>query len=86
MRQRIDVIAWPTRVFTATLLTALLAAPPLHAGLIFSPVEALPGATATALASGGTTLWAATPRGVWRLDAGVWTLDGLSARTVTSIV
>ena len=34
----------------------------------------------------GTTLWAATPRGVWRLEAGAWTLDGLSARTITSIV
>jgi len=86
MRRRIDTISWPARVFTATLLTAFLAAAPLHAGLIFFPVEALPGANATALAGAGTTLWAATPRGVWRLEAGAWTLDGLSARTITSIV
>ncbi|MGZ5380563.1 MAG: hypothetical protein ACXWFQ_01760, partial [Thermoanaerobaculia bacterium] len=39
----------------------------------------------TALAGSGATLWAATPRGVWRLDAGTWTLDGLSARTISSI-
>jgi len=67
------------------LLTALLAAAPGRAGLIFSHVETLPGADATALAGSGATLWAATPRGVWRLDAGAWTLDGLSARTISSI-
>ena len=27
-----------------------------------------------------------TPRGVWRLDSGIWTLDGLSTQTVSSIV
>ena len=86
MRRRIDVLGWLSPALSMALLTALLAAQPLHAGLIFYPVEALPGATATALAASGTTLWAATPRGVWRLDAGAWTLDGLSARTITSIV
>lgn len=86
MRRRIDVIGWLSRVLPVTLLTAFLAAAPLHAGLIFFPVETLPGANATALAGSGTTLWAATPRGVWRLEAGAWTLDGLSARTITSIV
>jgi hypothetical protein len=68
------------------LLTVLLAAAPMSAGLVFVPVNTLPGADATALAASGTTLWAATPRGVWRLEAGAWTLDGLSARTITSIV
>ncbi len=86
MRQRIDVTAWLSRALPVTLLTAFLAASPLRAGLIFFPVETLPGANATALAASGTTLWAATPRGVWRLEAGAWTLDGLSGRTVTSIV
>ena len=86
MKRRIDVIGWLSRVLPVTLLTAFLAAAPLHAGLIFFPIETLPGANATALAGGGTTLWAATPRGVWRLEAGAWTLDGLSTRTITSIV
>ena len=86
MRQRIDVIGRLSHVLPVTLLTAFLLAAPLHAGLIFFPVETLPGANATALAASGTTLWAATPRGVWRLEAGAWTLDGLSARTITSIV
>jgi hypothetical protein len=67
-------------------LAALCAASAARAGLVFTPVEVLPGATATALAGSGSTLWAATPRGVWRLEAGAWALDGLSARTVTSIV
>lgn len=67
-------------------LAALCVALPARAGFRFSPVETLPGATATALAASGSTLWAATPRGVWRDEAGVWTLDGLSARTITAIV
>ncbi len=86
MRRRIDAAGWLSHVLPVTLLTALLAAAPLQAGLIFSPVETLPGANATALAGSGATLWAATPRGVWRLEAGAWTLDGLSARTIASIV
>src|SRR5512140_451768 len=86
MRRRIDFIGWRTRVLAVTMLTGFLAAAPLRAGLNFFPVETLPGANATALAAGGATLWAATPRGVWRLEAGAWTLDGLSARTITSIV
>ena len=88
MRRRIDA-GWLPRVLPVTLLVgvlALLSTAPLNAGLIFFPVETLPGANATALAAGGTTLWAATPRGVWRLEAGAWTLDGLSGRTITSIV
>jgi hypothetical protein len=86
MRRRIDVLGRLSRALATTLLAGLLAAAPLRAGLIFFPVEALPGANATALAASGTTLWAATPRGVWRLEAGAWTLDGLSGRTITSIV
>src|SRR5664279_5539865 len=86
MRRRIDVIGRLSHVLPVTLLTSFLLTAPLHAGLIFFPVETLPGANATALAASGTTLWAATPRGVWRLEAGAWTLDGLSARTITSIV
>ncbi|MEO8587226.1 MAG: hypothetical protein ABI584_13765 [Acidobacteriota bacterium] len=86
MRRRIDVLGWPLRVFAATLLTTFLAATPLHAGFTFSPVETLPGANATALAGNGATLWAATPGGVWRLEAGAWTLDGLSGRTISAIV
>ncbi|HMA29996.1 MAG TPA: hypothetical protein VKS23_09035 [Thermoanaerobaculia bacterium] len=67
------------------LLTVLSAAPPIIAGLVFVPANALPGADAAALAGSGATLWAATPRGVWRLDAGTWVLDGLSARRISSI-
>jgi hypothetical protein len=86
MRRRIEVRGWLARVIPVALLTALLAATPGRAGLIFSPVETLPGADANALAASDATLWAATPRGVWRLDAsGAWTLDGLSARTISSI-
>lgn len=87
MRRSIDRGGWLSRAFPAALLTVfLLASAPLRGGLIFFPVETLPGANATALAASGTTLWAATPRGVWRLEAGAWTLDGLSTRTITSIV
>ena len=64
---------------------ALCAASPARAGLVFVPVNTLPGADAAALAGSGATLWAATPRGVWRLDTGTWTLDGLSARTISSV-
>jgi hypothetical protein len=71
---------------TVALLTVLPAAAlPMSAGLVFVPVNTLPGANAAALAGSGATLWAATPRGVWRLDAGTWTLDGLSAQTISSI-
>ncbi len=86
MRRRIEVRGWRARVIPVALLTTFLTAAPGRAGLVFSPVETLPGADATALAGGGATLWAATPRGVWRLEGGAWTLDGLSARTVSSIV
>src|SRR5450756_1186804 len=86
MRRRITHIGWLSQALPAALLTAFLAAAPAYAGLIFSRVDTLPGADATALVGSGATLWAATPRGVWRLDAGAWTLDGLSTRAITSIV
>ncbi|HEX2758539.1 MAG TPA: hypothetical protein VHP60_08575, partial [Thermoanaerobaculia bacterium] len=73
------------RVTAVALLTVLLAAAPMSGGLVFVPANTLPGADATALAGSGATLWAATPRGVWRLDAGTWILDGLSARTISSV-
>ncbi len=85
MRRRIEVPGWLDRLIPVALLTVLLAALPMSAGLVFVPANTLPGADATALAGGGATLWAATPRGVWRLDAGAWTLDGLPARTISSI-
>ncbi|MGZ6988045.1 MAG: hypothetical protein ACXVH0_03690, partial [Thermoanaerobaculia bacterium] len=86
MRRRITRIGWLSHALPAALLTAFLAAAPASAGLIFSRVDTLPGADATALFGSGATLWAATPRGVWRLDAGAWTLDGLSTQAITSIV
>ena len=87
MRRLFEVRGLPARVMTAALLAVLLGAAPMSAGLVFVPVNTLPGADAAALAGSGATLWAATPRGVWRLDAaGTWTLDGLSARMITSIV
>ena len=52
-----------------------------RAGLRFQQVPTLPGADATALAVRRHDVWAATPRGVWQLDAGAWTLDGLSGQT-----
>ena len=86
MRRRLDPIGRLGGRFCLVLLTAFFAAVPLRAGLNFFPVETLPGVNATALAASGATLWAATPRGVWRLEAGAWKLDGLSSRTITSIV
>ena len=86
MRRRFEVRGLPARAMTEALLTVFLAALPASAGLVFDPVKTLPGADATALAGSGATLWAATPRGVWRLDAGTWTLDGLSAQRISSIV
>ncbi|MGZ5427519.1 MAG: hypothetical protein ACXWFS_00775, partial [Thermoanaerobaculia bacterium] len=85
MRRLFEVRGLLARAMTVALLAVSLAALPVSAGLVFVPVNTLPGADATALAGSGATLWAATPRGVWRLDAGTWTLDGLSARTISSI-
>src|SRR5512141_576880 len=85
MRRFYEVRGLPARATSVGLLTVFLTALPASAGLVFVPVNTLPGADATALAGSGATLWAATPRGVWRLDAGAWTLDGLPARTISSI-
>ena len=63
-----------------------MAALPSSAGLVFVPANTLPGADAAALAGSGATLWAATPRGVWRMEAGTWILDGLPAQRISSIV
>jgi hypothetical protein len=75
----------PNRALAVALLGALAAAPPARAGLWFQQVPTLPGATATALASNGTTVWAGTPRGVWKLDAGAWSPGGLQGRPVSSL-
>ena len=85
MRRLFEVRGLPARVVPVALLTVFLETAPMSAGLVFAPVNTLPGADAAALAGSGATLWAATPRGVWRLDAGTWTLDGLSAQRVSSI-
>jgi len=85
MRRLVELRGLHAPVRVVALLTVLLAAAPVRAGLVFVPVNTLPGADAAALAGSGTTLWAATSRGVWRLDAGSWTLDGLPAESVSSI-
>ncbi len=85
MRRLFEVRGLPARAMPAALLAVFLAAAPIRAGLVFVPVNTLPGADASALAGSGTTLWAATPRGVWRLEAGAWALDGLPAQRVSSI-
>ncbi len=66
-------------------LAFLGSAPPARAGLRFQQVPTLPGATATALASDGVSVWAGTPRGVWKLAAGAWAPDGLSGQPVSSL-
>ena len=66
-------------------LAALVTASSARAGLRFQQVPTLPGATATALASDGTSVWAGTPRGVWKLAAGAWAPDGLSGHPVASL-
>lgn len=66
-------------------LAALGAAPTARAGLRFQQVPTLPGATATALASDGVSVWAGTPRGVWKLTAGAWAPDGLAGQPVASL-
>jgi len=85
MRRLFELRGFSARLMAVALLAVLPAAQPVSAGLVFVPVNTLPGADASALAGSGTTLWAATPRGVWRLEAGTWTLDGLSDESVSSI-
>jgi hypothetical protein len=67
------------------LVAALLVARPLAAGLIFHRVPAPQGADVAALAGDSSRLYAATIRGVWRYEAGLWALDGLPDRTLLSI-
>ncbi|HTS01468.1 MAG TPA: hypothetical protein VMN04_03015, partial [Thermoanaerobaculia bacterium] len=75
-----------SRAAAATLvLAAASAALPARAGLRFQQVPTLPGATASALASDGTIVWAGTPGGVWKLAAGAWTPDGLPGQPVSSL-
>lgn len=56
-----------------------------EAGLRFQQLSGPNGADTNALAADGSTLWAGTLRGVWRLSAGAWSFDGLSDKTVTSV-
>jgi hypothetical protein len=73
------------RAFAIVPLAASLVSVPVSAGLRFQQVPTLPGATATALASDGTTVWAGTPSGVWKLSAGAWTPGGLAGLPVLSL-
>lgn len=52
-------------------------AAPSEAGLWFQPVAGLEGADTNALASDGTTLWAGTISGVWKLQGTSWGFDSL---------
>ncbi len=56
-----------------------------EAGLRFEQLPGPNGADTNALAADGSTLWAGTLRGVWRLSAGAWSFDGLSDKTVVSV-
>jgi hypothetical protein len=67
------------------LFAATLLALPAGAGLRFTPVAAPEGADTYALAADGTTLWAGTLRGIWKLQSGSWSLDGLPDKTVSSV-
>ena len=66
-------------------LAVLGAASPARAGLRFQQVPTLPGATATALASDGTSVWAGTPSGVWRLASGTWNSFQFGGHNVLSL-
>jgi hypothetical protein len=73
------------RLLSIALLAPLAFASPVRAGLRFQQVPTLPGATATALASDGTNVWAGTPNGLWVLRSGAWGPDGLAGHAVTSL-
>lgn len=77
----------PRRLPPAVLffLAGILVATPARAGLRFTPISAPEGADTSALAADGATLWAGTIRGVWKLQSGAWSFDGLPDRTVSSI-
>ena len=71
------------RCLLASLL--LLLAPPLLAGLRFTPAPGPSGGDVASLAGDGVTLWAGSSRGVWRLSSGAWIFDGLSNQTVAAV-
>lgn len=73
------------RRLPAVLILVLFVALPARAGLRFTPVAAPEGADTSALAADGSTLWAGTLRGVWKLQSGTWSLDGLPDKTVASV-
>ena len=77
----------PIRFALAALVfaSAVLLAGTTLAGLRFTPVPGPEGADTSALAGDGTTLWAGTLHGVWRLESGTWSFDGLGEKTVLSI-
>ena len=66
-------------------LAVLFLAMPVRAGLYFTPVPAPEGADTSALAADGATLWAGTLRGVWKLQSGSWSFDGLPDKTISSL-
>ena len=78
---------WPLRLPSAAplFLVGFLLALPASAGLRFAPVAAPEGADTYALAVDGSTLWAGTLRGVWKLQSGSWSLDGLPDKSVVSL-
>ncbi|MFI5181678.1 MAG: hypothetical protein ACHQPI_09830 [Thermoanaerobaculia bacterium] len=80
-RHRLLRLRLPALLVLAIFFLAL----PASAGLRFTPVAAPEGADTASLASDGTTLWAGTLRGVWKLQGGFWNLDGLPDKSVTSI-
>lgn len=74
------------RVLSAAVLCAtLLGEVSARAGLKWTPAPSPEGADVASLAADGATLWAASSRGVHRLSAGLWTLDGLGDRSVLSV-
>jgi hypothetical protein len=74
-----------TTRFLRLSLAVLWLSVPVSAGLYFNPVPAPEGADTSALAADGATLWAGTYRGVWKLQSGIWSLDGLSDKSVSSL-
>ncbi len=66
-------------------LLFLLATPPLAAGLRFRPVAGPDGGDVRALLPDGALLWAGTGGGVWKLENGTWSRDGLPQLRVTAL-
>ncbi|MGA7991260.1 MAG: hypothetical protein WCC53_07520, partial [Thermoanaerobaculia bacterium] len=74
-----------SRLFVLVCLALFCAPLPARGGLRFRQVPTLPGAEATALTSDGSSVWAATPRGVWKLSSGAWATDGLAGKPISSL-